>query len=172
MAKKTEQKGKGAKGREPARKRRYSDEDKATALAALDANGGNVLKTARALKIPHKTLDEWAKGRNQVPEVADLRNEKKGELSARYEAVIHELVDVLADKRANASLKDVATAIGILTDKMQLLRGRPTAIIAQSAKDALAAVMRDYGLSQEEAVPMVAAEFGISEAELVSEANH
>ncbi len=44
-------------------KRRYSDQEKAEALAALDANGGNLLKTSEQIGIPRQTIQEWASGR-------------------------------------------------------------------------------------------------------------
>lgn len=109
-------------------KRQYSDNDKAIALAALDANEGNVLRTAKQLGIPHKTLDEWAKGRNQVPQVADLHKEKRKDLGDRLEDLAHSLVDILPDKIPEASLRDLAGALIVAVDKMQLLKGAPTAI--------------------------------------------
>ncbi|HYD00890.1 MAG TPA: hypothetical protein VEB22_06650 [Phycisphaerales bacterium] len=153
-------------------KRQYSDSDKATALAALDANGGNVRRTARETGIPEKTIADWRDGRGVVPEVAEIREEKKEALGDVFERVSRLYLEraLSEDAVSETKGKDAVIAAATAADKMQLLRGRPTAIIAQSAKDALAAVMRDYGLSQEQAAPMVAAEFGISETELLSEA--
>lgn len=109
-------------------KRQYSDSDKAAVLVALDANAGNVAKTSKQLGIPRQTIQEWSHNRNVNNEVPNLRQIKKEELSVRFEHAVHEMVDVLPSKRGKASLKDVATAIGILTDKMQLLKGKPTSI--------------------------------------------
>lgn len=58
-------------------KRTYSDSDKATYLAALDANGGNISLTAKQTGVPRNTLSDWAKGRNLNAEVTDLRHLKK-----------------------------------------------------------------------------------------------
>lgn len=44
----------------PAMGRRYSEQQKADALAALQANGMNVSATAAQLGIPRPTLDLWA----------------------------------------------------------------------------------------------------------------
>lgn len=46
---------------------RYTDEQVAQALAALELNGGNVKATARELNIPRATLQLW---RDRVPEPA------------------------------------------------------------------------------------------------------
>jgi hypothetical protein len=43
-------------------KRMYSDEEKASALAALAANGGNALLTAQQTGVPRTTLRKWAGG--------------------------------------------------------------------------------------------------------------
>lgn len=121
MTRKAAVKGKGAK-------RQYSDAEKAAALAFLDFNGGNVQKSAKALGIPHKTLDEWAKGRNQVPEVADLRNEKKEAISDLIETAVREMVGASTGKLSEASFQQLWTGVGIGVDKMQLLKGEPTTI--------------------------------------------
>jgi hypothetical protein len=102
-------------------RRSYSDEQKAEALAGLDANAGNVTRTARQLSLPRKTLDQWAKGRVH-PGVAELRHQKKEELADRLEALAYQLLDALPGKIAGASLIQIAVALGIVIDKMVLLR--------------------------------------------------
>jgi transposase-like protein len=104
-------------------KRQYSDEDKATALTALDANGGNVKRTANQLGIPHKTLDDWAKGRNQNRAVADLRTRKRGSLADKFESLAHLIVDAMPSKIEKATLSQCAVSSGIATDKAIRLRG-------------------------------------------------
>lgn len=106
-------------------KRSYSDVDKGAALAALDANGGNLAKTARQLKIPASTLTEWRDGRTN-PDVTNIREVKKGAIAERLDDATQLLLDVLPQKLKDASLQQVATAIGILQDKAQLLKGEPT----------------------------------------------
>jgi transposase-like protein len=103
--------------------RSYSEDDKASALALLDSNGGNVFRTAKLLNMPRATLQEWRDGRGINSEVTTSRQVKKGELSARYESAVHELLDALSRKIARASLKDIAWAAGVFTDKMRALDG-------------------------------------------------
>jgi transposase-like protein len=105
------------------RKRQYSDADKAVALVAIDGNGGNVKRTAIQLGIPHKTLDDWAKGRNQNPAVAELHTRKKGSLADKFENLAHLLVDAMPEKIAKATLSQCAITSGIATDKAIRLRG-------------------------------------------------
>lgn len=114
-------------------KRQYSDNDKALALATLDANGGNVQQTAKALKIPESTLTDWANNRGVNPEVTEIRDQKKAELAEKLENVAHALTDnILIRAESELSvlvpMKDIATSLGIIVDKMQLLKGAPTAI--------------------------------------------
>lgn len=50
-------------------RRRYSDSERAEALAALAANAGNRAKTARQLGIPRQTLAEWVAAGELAPGV-------------------------------------------------------------------------------------------------------
>lgn len=109
-------------------RRQYSDAEKAESLAALDANGGNVSKTARDLGLPRKTLAQWAADRHIHQDVAELRQEKKIDLAARLEQIARQLAEAMPEKMATANLQQVATSMGIAIDKMQLLRGQPTNI--------------------------------------------
>jgi len=116
------------------------DHRKAEALAALDANGGNVNRTARQLGIPESTLRGWKKldeeqastpfaaQTREVREFREIREEKKAALADRLETIAHQIVDALGDKIPEANLQQAATSLGIITDKMQLLRNAPTAI--------------------------------------------
>lgn len=109
-------------------RRRYSDQDKATALASLAANGGNVNQTARDLGLPEPTLRSWARGRGVGVEIVDLQAHKKVDLADRLESIAHKLAGAIPGKIDEGSLQQTATSLAILIDKMQLLRGRPTAI--------------------------------------------
>lgn len=113
----------GTKVPRPRARRRYTDAFRASALAALDANGGNVERTARDLDLPRKTVEGWAQGRTDVP--ADLRHEKRQELAEAVEDCIRRLCGGIAVREGDPVDK-VAVAVGILTDKLLLLRDRPT----------------------------------------------
>jgi transposase-like protein len=108
-------------------RRNYSDDDKATALAALAANEGNLKRTAQQLGIPRRTLEHWSKGKSH-PAVRELAHQKKAELADRLEDIAHQLLDALPDKIANASLQHTAITLGIAVEKMRLLREQPTSI--------------------------------------------
>lgn len=112
-------------------KRQYSDNDKATALAVLDANGGNVSKTARETKIPPSTITEWRDGRIHE-DVTEIREVKRSELSDLFEAIAYKYLTRASDDTAIKSTtgKDAIIAAATATDKMRLLRGLPTEIVA------------------------------------------
>lgn len=103
---------------------RYTDRDRAAVLAELTANEGNVKRTARTLNMPISTVrawrDQWE--RRGVPQevtaevslaVTDFLTDAKrirNKLLARLEGLID------SDK---TQLRDVSTAIGILSDKIR-----------------------------------------------------
>src|SRR5690554_3963581 len=100
-------------------KRRYTDADRETALAALAANGGNVSRTAEQLGIPRKTLQNWASGTHH-PEAAENGHRKKGELAAALEEIAWKLAESIPGKIPSAPLAQTATALGIAIDKLRL----------------------------------------------------
>ncbi len=105
-------------------KRTYSDTEKATALAMLDANSGNLSRTQRETSVPRSTLREWRDGRHH-DDVADLRQEKKADLADLLEEkVLAMLGGITADKIRETGIKDLWTGIGIGTDKILALRGQ------------------------------------------------
>ncbi len=66
-------------------RRHYSEEERASALAALAANGGNIKRTASPLGISEKTLNNWAKGIRHS-ESAKVGDQKKGKYGGRHAA--------------------------------------------------------------------------------------
>lgn len=110
------------------KQRRYSDEERANALAALAANGGNLSLTSRQLGIPRATIQAWANS-TAHPEAAENAAPKKAELADRLDVIAHQLLDGLTeDKIKLAGAPQLMTAFGIAVDKAQLLKGKPTAI--------------------------------------------
>jgi len=114
-------------------RRRYSDDDRATALAALAANGGAVLATSLQLGIPVGTLERWANG-SRHPEARQMAVKKKASLADQCEKVAWQLLKLVPKKAAEAPLNHVAVAFGIAVDKMRLLREQPTEITEEAGK--------------------------------------
>lgn len=113
------------------RRREYSDDDRATGIALLQANSGNLSRTAKQLGVPRKTLAGWAtvaQDENQPApvELLALRQQKKALLAGSFRDLAAEIAGVLRTKLGSMSGRDLAIALGILTDKWQLLEGGPT----------------------------------------------
>ncbi len=113
-------------------RRRYSDEERAAALAALKANGGNLELTSRQAGVPRNTLRRWA----EHPEHAassQVRQEKMEELSVLFDRVARVYIGrALTDEAVSDTRgKDAVIAAATATDKKQLLGGKPTLISDQ-----------------------------------------
>ncbi len=116
-------------------RRRYSDEDRAFAIAALASNGGNVWRTSQHLGIPDTTLRQWANGLRH-PEAVLMSEEKKSSLAERFDEFASRVLRLTTDEDIKAAtLKDRFTAAGIAVDKARLLKGEPTEITEDRADD-------------------------------------
>lgn len=106
------------------RRRQWTDAEKAEILAALDANQGNVKRTARQCGVPISTLRGWVKGRGTNAGVAKLRPEKRGDLADALEEIAWKIVELLPDKLETAEVRELATLLGVSLDKLLVLRGK------------------------------------------------
>lgn len=146
------------------RKEGYKDwsiEDKIIALAALDLNGGNVYRTAKALEIPYSNLNRWAAERKAGK--LGLTNleakEKRGNLRAKMESVLHSAVEAMPSKLGKATFSQVAVGVGILTDKIRMLR-------STEDENPTLELCRILGCTPDELPPTLQLAAGPNEAEL------
>ena len=101
----------------------HSDETKAIALAMLAATNNNFRAVGRLMHLSHMTIRHWAKGRYVTPEVLKNVHIKKGELADRLEALLNRLLDAITPELIQAaSLREIVVSLGIITDKLVLLR--------------------------------------------------
>ncbi len=122
-------------------KRTYSPDEKGAALAALDANGGNVKRTAAMVDVPRKTLEGWDNGSGVTSEVEASREQKTLELANSFEDLARKIVAAAPDKIEKAGLKDSVFSAAIAIDKSRLLRGQATSINEVQMRDALEGVV-------------------------------
>ena len=110
------------------KRRRYTDDDRATALAVLDSNAGNIARTARETGISQSTLRGWRD--DPHPGTAELRDQKRAALSELWEEVARTYIQrALNDAVVNdTGAQSAITVAAIATDKKQLLSGNPTEI--------------------------------------------
>lgn len=119
-----------------AKRRRYTDKFRADAIALLEGAGypdreGALADTARHIGVPAQTLHRWARGKNNPPP-PELVIEKKGDLADELESIVWLMTGHLKNEDTIGDMtgQQTATSIGILIDKIRLLRGLPTEVIA------------------------------------------
>ena len=99
--------------------RTYTDEQRVSALAALELNAGNATKTSRAIGIPKPTLLSW---RNAALEAGSTQlltplTPEKTDWAAVFAEALQEALTSLRSKIPEMSGRDTAIAVGILADK-------------------------------------------------------
>ena len=108
--------------------RDYPEQLKATVINAIERNGGNVLATARLFNLPRDTVNYWWYHSDRFVEIKHASGQN---LADKLENLAHSAADSMAEHDLNiVSFADKARAMGIVIDKMQLLRGQPTTINA------------------------------------------
>jgi transposase-like protein len=120
-------------------RRTYTDADKALVYAALEANEGNVKRTARETNIPVATVRDWkhkaereglpAHIAEALPEAREaLVNDLERVRNKALEALELRLDQIRGDHTALSKInpKDLATTTGILTDKVRVIEGKTT----------------------------------------------
>jgi len=113
-----------------AKRKRYDDKFRASAVVMLEAAGypdqkGALQRVADRLKVPPSTLHRWFKGKNNPPP-SELVTEKKGELKNLIRDEVYSILGDMPEAREFASYRDLGTVAGILLDKLQLLENKPT----------------------------------------------
>lgn len=122
--------------------REYTAEQIAETLAALAANGGNVSRTSATTGIPRKTISEWRDGTWRKDVTPAMVEKKKRDLGDTIERLALRLCDVVSrrvkkaskaaknggDAKDQDSAKELLVGLGIVVDKLLLLRGEATSI--------------------------------------------
>jgi len=101
---------------------KYTPSEQARVLVVLASCGGNVTETARLTQIPETTIRDWKNGGKITPDVEVHTLEQKQELANVFWKLVNKLTGgITEDKIESATLPQVSTAIGILSDKALLL---------------------------------------------------
>lgn len=139
---------------------KYSAEFRATVLAHLQANNGNLRRTGLQFGISPKLVRYWRDHAEnamtyELSQASELLPMARKELADRLEDFVHDALSSTAEKIETANLQQLFVAIGISLDKMQLLKGRPTSIsqnqtikkeINEAAAKEAIQVLRDRGV--------------------------
>jgi hypothetical protein len=141
--------------RAKSRKRVYSPEEKAAALAVLASCGGNTRAASRQLaaagqRVPEATLRGFARQPLELPE-QELVDEAKRALDVILESVVGKIAQGLdrpeAVQRILGRPVQAATVVGILIDKLRVIRGQATEITEQTVTYAEPGSLRKLALT-------------------------
>lgn len=132
-----------------ARQTRYSAERVAEVLAIAEAYDNNPYQVERATGVPRETVRDWLNGRNTDIKGGGLHLLKNEELADRIQIAAQNALYDQDVKRESASYADHWRAVGIAVDKMQLLRGKPTAINARLTTEDKKRILIEAGILTE-----------------------
>lgn len=116
------------------KRRRYTDEERASLVAMLASEGypdriGALQKVADYAKVSPDVLRRWWKGTHNPPP-DDLVVHKKIDLTVAINDELVAIFDEMKLKREEADYRALGTVAGILLDKKLLLEGKPTHNVA------------------------------------------
>jgi transposase-like protein len=109
-----------------ARRTAYTEQDKARVYVVLNANEGNVKRTARETDVPENTVrrwrDEWEKN---GPPATDVVQQAVADHVDRAETVANKALVRMEEMIDNkeGTLAQVTTAYGVLRDKIDRAKG-------------------------------------------------
>lgn len=110
-----------------AERRQYSEEDKARVFVTLTANSGNVKRTARDCGIPISTVRRWKEEwESQGPPDTSVVEVAVGEFLDDAERVRHKALRTLEEKLPDATPSALVATVGMLTDKIHVVKGIAT----------------------------------------------
>lgn len=135
-----------------AKRKVYDDKFRASAVVMLEAAGYpenkfKLAEVAKHLGIPSRSLRRWFLGENGAPP-DDVVTQQKKALADRLEELAHKILDtaMIAAGDDEASIQMLVTSLGIVLDKRQLLRGKPTSIVDDASLTDETRVDRIIGL--------------------------
>lgn len=119
-----------------AKRKSYDDKFRASAVVMLEAAGypdqkGALTRVSEHLGVPAMTLGRWFR-KAQNPPPNELVTEKRGDLKDFIKSELDGIFVDMPIVRPDATYKDLATAAGILIDKLQLLENKPTERVEHS----------------------------------------
>lgn len=114
-------------------RKRYTDEFRASAVLMLQGAGypdtvGSLAAVSARVGVAGTTLRRWfTKEQNPPPDkIVAIKKEDLADLILKE---AHAILKDMPDARQDASYREMATAFGIMVDKLQLLTGEATGVI-------------------------------------------
>ena len=120
--------------------RDYPIELKASVIAAIEANGGNVLATSKLFNIPRDTVNYWW---NNSDRFVELKHPSSQNLADKLEDIAVSYADSLASHdQSVVAANDKASIITKMVQNFQLLRGQPTSITESVERNELTVILQ------------------------------
>lgn len=117
----------------------HSLEFKASIIAAIEANGGNVSATAKLFNISRDTAYYWWRNSDRY---CEIQTPCALNLADKLENIAHNTADSIADHDLSiVSYRDKGAVLSTVIDKMQLLRGLPTNITENIERQELTVIL-------------------------------
>lgn len=118
----------------------YPKEFKASIIAAIEANDGNVSATAKLFNISRDTAYYWWRNSERYREI---QTPSALSLADKLENIAHGAADSIAEHDLSiVSYRDKAAVLSVAVDKMQLLRGLPTNITESVERQELVCILQ------------------------------
>jgi len=120
--------------------RDYPVELKAAVINAIEQNGGNVLATSKLFNLPPDTVRYWWANSDRFREIQVTSSSN---LADKLENIAHDFTDSLSTHDLQfVTARDKAGVLSVVIDKMQLLRGLPTAITENVERHDVAIILQ------------------------------
>ena len=118
----------------------YPKEFKASIIAAIEANGGNVSATAKLFNISRDTAYYWWRNSDRYREI---QSPSSLSLADQCEGIARNLAESISEHDLSiVPLHHKAQTFGVVVDRMQLLRGQPTSINTEVERTELVVIMQ------------------------------
>lgn len=128
--------------------RDYPEELKAAVIAAIKANGGNVLATSKLFNIPRDTVNYWWHNSERFVEI---EHASAVNLADKLENIANVHADsIAAHDLSIVAIRDKAAVMDVAIKNMQLLRGQATSIVEERIDPGAVLVLMSNALGIED----------------------
>jgi len=158
----------------------YTEQQRADALVALEANNGNIKQTAAQLGIGEATLHRWIDENSDTGAIksdiaiaaAELVPEVREEFKVRLRNLRDKIFEHLDQNYDNLTARESVVALGILIDKVELLEGNATSRTAvvgsgETIDEAITRITNELEsrINRSEILEVASSDIGPSESE-------
>jgi len=100
----------------------YTERDKELARVLYEMNEGKLLETAETIGVNPGTLRKWVESHPSDKELEEERKKQRNRFIQEAWEVIHDGLSLLKKRLPQGNLKEIATIVAILVDKIHILQ--------------------------------------------------